>query len=71
MLNERLYRVLEPLFLIAKNKKVSIQGFIEGTDTFPIQKCAIFCKVKEISGIARRRTSVRRTSDSRPVMAKA
>ena len=27
-----------------------------GTDQFPIQKCAIFCKFKEISGIARRQT---------------
>ena len=33
-----------------------ILGFIEGTGKFPIQKCAIFCKFKEISGIARRRT---------------
>jgi hypothetical protein len=41
-----------------------IHGFIKGTDSFPIQKCAIFCKFKEISGIARRRTRVRRTSDS-------
>ena len=41
-----------------------IRGFIKGTDKFPIQKCAIFCKFKEISGIARRRNCVRRTSDS-------
>jgi hypothetical protein len=27
---------------------VPIRGFIEGTDKFPIQKCAIFCKFKEI-----------------------
>jgi hypothetical protein len=27
---------------------VAIQGFIEGTGKFPIQKCAIFCKFKEI-----------------------
>jgi hypothetical protein len=27
---------------------VSIRGFIKGTDTFPIQKCAIFRKFKEI-----------------------
>ena len=25
-------------------------------DKFPIQKCAIFCKFKEISGIARKQT---------------
>jgi hypothetical protein len=25
-----------------------IRGFIKGTDTFPIQKCAIFCKFKGI-----------------------
>jgi hypothetical protein len=31
---------------------------------FPIQKCAILRKLKEIGGIARRRTRVRRTSDS-------
>jgi hypothetical protein len=43
---------------------VSIRGFIKGTDTFPIQKCAIFRKFKEISGIARRHTFVRRSSDS-------
>jgi hypothetical protein len=35
---------------------VPIHGFIEGTGKFPIQKCAIFCKFKGISGIARRRT---------------
>jgi hypothetical protein len=27
---------------------VSIHGFIKGTGKFPIQKCAIFCKFKEI-----------------------
>jgi hypothetical protein len=27
---------------------VSINGFINDTDQFPIQKCAIFCKFKEI-----------------------
>jgi hypothetical protein len=27
---------------------VPIRGFIKGTDKFPIQKCAIFCKFKEI-----------------------
>jgi hypothetical protein len=27
---------------------VSIRRFIKGTDEFPIQKCAIFCKFKEI-----------------------
>jgi hypothetical protein len=27
---------------------VPILGFIEGTGKFPIQKCAIFCKFKEI-----------------------
>ena len=41
-----------------------IHGFIKGTDKFPIQKYAIFCKFKEISGIARRRTRFRHTSDS-------
>jgi hypothetical protein len=35
---------------------VPIRGFIKGTDKFPIQKCAIFRKFKEISGIARRQT---------------
>jgi hypothetical protein len=29
-------------------------GFIKGPDKFPIQKCAIFRKYKEIGGIARR-----------------
>jgi hypothetical protein len=42
---------------------VPIHGSIKGTDEFPIQKCAIFRKFKEIGGIARRRTCVRRTSD--------
>jgi hypothetical protein len=37
-------------------RTVPIHGFIEGTGKFPIQKCAIFCKFKEISVIARRRT---------------
>ncbi|MFY9706643.1 MAG: hypothetical protein WCA42_10770 [Desulfobacterales bacterium] len=32
------------------------RGFIKGTDKFPIQKCAIFRKFKEIGGIARRQT---------------
>jgi hypothetical protein len=27
---------------------VPIRGFNKGTDQFPIQKCAIFCKFKEI-----------------------
>ena len=31
---------------------VSVRGFIKGTDKFPIQKCAIFRKFKEIGGIA-------------------
>jgi hypothetical protein len=35
---------------------MSIHGFIKGTVKFPIQKCEIFFKFKEISGIARRRT---------------
>jgi len=35
-----------------------------GPEKFPIQKCAIFRKFKEIGGFARRRTLVRRTSDS-------
>jgi len=43
---------------------VPIHSFIEGTGEFSIQKCAIFRKFKEISGITRRRTPVRRTSDS-------
>ena len=47
----------------ALNYFVSIQEFIKSTEQFPIQKCAIFCKFKEIGGIARRRTMVRRTSD--------
>ena len=33
-----------------------IHGFIKGIGKFPVQKCAIFCKFKEISGIARMRT---------------
>jgi hypothetical protein len=37
-------------------KIMPIHGFIAGTGKFPIQKCAIFCKLKVISGIARRRT---------------
>ena len=41
-----------------------IRGFMKGTGKFPIQKCAIFRKFKEISGIARRHTAVCRTSDS-------
>ena len=28
---------------------VSIHGFFKGTGQFPIQKCAIFCKFKEIN----------------------
>jgi len=43
---------------------VPIHGNSKGTDEFPIQKCAIIRKFKEIGGIARRRTAVRRTSDS-------
>jgi len=35
---------------------MSVCGFIKGTDQFPIQKCAIFRKFKEIAGIARRQT---------------
>jgi hypothetical protein len=35
---------------------VPIHDFIKGIGKFPIQKCAIFRKFKEISGIARRRT---------------
>jgi hypothetical protein len=42
---------------------LSIHSFFKGTRQFPIQKCAIFCKLKEISGIARRRVRERRTSD--------
>jgi hypothetical protein len=37
---------------------VPIRGFVKGTDTFPIQKCAIFRKFKENGGIARRQTVV-------------
>jgi hypothetical protein len=43
---------------------VPILGFLKSTDKFSIQKCAIFRDFKEIGGIARRRTRVRRTSDS-------
>jgi hypothetical protein len=43
---------------------VPFRGFMKGTDKFPIQKCEIFRKFKEIGGIARRHTSVSRTSDS-------
>ena len=43
---------------------VPLRGSIEGTDRFPIRKYAIFRKFKEIGGIARRRTFVRRTSGS-------
>jgi hypothetical protein len=32
---------------------VPIHGFIEGTGKFPIQKCAIFCKFKEIKELRR------------------
>ena len=35
---------------------MSIRGFIKGSDKFPIQKCAIFRKFKEIDGIAWRQT---------------
>ncbi|MGB5620358.1 MAG: hypothetical protein WBM78_26195 [Desulfobacterales bacterium] len=35
---------------------VTIRVFIIGTGKFPIQKCAIFRKFKEIGGIARRQT---------------
>jgi len=35
---------------------VPIHDLIKGTDKFPIQKCAIFRKFKEIGGIARRQT---------------
>ncbi|MGB5420705.1 MAG: hypothetical protein WBN03_01005 [Desulfobacterales bacterium] len=31
-----------------KRYLVPIHGFIKGTDEFPIQKCSIFCKFKEI-----------------------
>jgi hypothetical protein len=37
---------------------------MKSTDKFPIQKCAIFRKFKKIGGMARRHTSVCRTSDS-------
>jgi hypothetical protein len=30
---------------------VPIHGFIKGTGKFPIQKCAIFCKFKDIKGL--------------------
>ena len=43
---------------------VPIRGFMKGTGKFPIQKCAIFRKFKEIGGIARRHTAACRTSDS-------
>jgi hypothetical protein len=38
------------------NQFVPIHCFIKGTGKFPIQKCAIFCKFNEISGIVRRQT---------------
>ena len=44
---------------------VPIHGFIKGTGKFPIQKCAIFCKFKEIKEL--RGGYLRRTSDFRPV----
>ena len=49
-----LYRFLHPPtdFLISSY----LRGFTKGTDKFPMQKCAIFRKFKEISGIARRQT---------------
>ena len=43
---------------------VPIRSYIKGTDKFPIQKCTIFRKFKEIGGIARRCTFVRRTIDA-------
>jgi hypothetical protein len=43
-----------------------IHSFIKGTDMVPIYKCAIFCKFKEIVGIARRHAPVCRTSDFVP-----
>jgi hypothetical protein len=43
---------------------VSNRIFFYDTDKFPIQKCAIFFKFKEIGGIARRHTNVCLTSDS-------
>jgi len=46
------------------NYLVHIHGFIKGTDTFSIQKCAILRKFKEIGCIARRRAFVRRASDA-------
>jgi hypothetical protein len=44
-------------------KRAYIHLLTKSTDQFPIQKCAIFCKFKEIGGIARGHTIVRRTSD--------
>ena len=51
-------RVTNPYYI------VPIHGYSKSNDQFPIQKCALFCKFKEISGIARRHTTVCHTSDS-------
>ena len=34
--------------ILTTTQLVPIRGFIKGTEKFPIQKCAIFCKFKEI-----------------------
>ena len=40
----------------ADSELLSFRGFIDETDQFPIPKCAIFRKFKEVGGIARRQT---------------
>ena len=35
-----------------RNQLASVRGYMKVTDTFPIQKCSIFSKFKEISSIA-------------------
>ena len=44
-------------------KRAYTHLLIKSTDQFPIQKCAIFCKFKEIGRIVRRHTILCRTSD--------
>jgi hypothetical protein len=38
--------------IMGENELVSIICSFKGTDQFPIQKCAIFCKFQKIGGIA-------------------
>jgi hypothetical protein len=69
----RQFRIIVDMFRVyfhaynmpkVKCYRVPIRDFMKGIDKFPIQKCAIFRKFKEIGGIARRHTAVCRTSDS-------